>query len=414
MAVKRLMGCTEIADATQYRSLTDVERHLLQIKEQLNDADAMLRTYRLQFARVERNALEQAITFTIGPAGSGSDDGKKGSGKIVTTQIDKVVIPKMDAMRSNFEVVSQLSDKVQELETMYAAVEINFRGVRGQLDVLKSIKTMKAGAEAKLDQALAFLKDIGDKYAPTAFKQMAKNVAAKLNEDLDFDKAKVAMYATEMATGELSFTMYIELKNLRDENGETFAKFYIVLTCVLAPISTEKNKLSVETYVTVMHDFVAPGKFDAGKRVYNDKEALAEIGHLLSLENISTAIGTLPHGLMHIDRNFLKSGADRVKEVEVDPSSFTFWFLKAVKQTEARSLMNALYTQVRGMLAHIRKAQIKMRLLEKDGQFGAKYSLVNLAREDQISVQDLDWLKNQFKLNDQKMNEVVKIINKGN
>ena len=413
MAVKRLMGCTEIADATQYRSLTDVERHLHFIKEQLNDADALLRTYRMQFARVERAAIETAIKFTIGPAGT-SLDGKKGAGKIVTNQIDKVVIPKMDAMRSNFEVVTQLSDKVQELETMYAAVEINFRGVRGQPDTLKAIKTMKAGAEAKLDLALAFLKDIGDKYAPTSFKAMAKQVADKLNEDLDFDKAKIAVYATEMATGELSFTMYIELKNLRDENGETFAKFYIVLTCVLSPSPTEKNKLSVETYVTVMHDFVAPGKFDAGKRVTTDKEALAEIGHLLSLENISTAIGTLPHNLQNIDKKFLRTGADRVKDVEVDPSSFTFWFFKVVKEGEARTLMNALYSQVKAMLSHIRGAQVKMRVVEKDGQYGAKYSLINLARENQISVQDLDWLKQSFKLNDQKLHEVVKIINKGN
>ncbi len=411
MAIKRLMGCTEIADATQYRSLTDVERHLQFIKEQLNDTDALLRTYRMQFARVERSALEQAIKFTIN---QGGDPAKKGSGKIVTNQIDKVVIPKMDAMRSNFEVVTQLSDKVQELETMYAAVEINFRGVRGQPDVLKSIKTMKAGAEAKLKQALDFLKDVGDKYAPTYFKTMAKGVADKLNEDLDFEKAKIAMYATEMATGELSFTMYIELKNLRDESGETFPKFFIVLTCVLAPMSSEKNKLSVETYVTVMHEFQAPSKFDAGKRVYTDKEALAEIGHLLSLENISTAIGTLPHGMMGVDKSFLKQAGTRVSDVEVDPSSFTFWFLKAVKDGEARTLMNSIYPQVRGMLSHIRKAQVKMRLVEHDGRFGAKYSLVNLARDDQISVQDLDWLRTQFKLTDQKLNEVVKIINKGN
>jgi hypothetical protein len=407
MAIKRLMGCTEIADATQYRSLTDVERHLQQIKDQLNDADALLRTYRLQFARAETSAIK----FTVGQ----DIDGPKKGGKIITNQIDKVVIPKMDALRSNFEVVNQLAEKVQELETMYASVEINFRGVRGQPDVLKSIKTMKAGAEKKLQDALDFLNDIGTKYAPTAFKEMTKKVAARLNEDLDFEKAKSAVYATEMATGELSFTLYIELKNLSDENGETWPKFYIVLTCVLVPIATDKTKLSVETYVTVMHDFQPPGRFDAGKRVTTDKEALAEIGHLLSLENIATAIGTLPHNLVGIDKKFLKTGAERVRDVEVDESSFTFWFLKAVKEAEARSLMNTLYPQVKAMLSHIKRAQVKMRLLEaSDGGWGAKYSLVNLARDDQISVQDLDWLKKQFKMSDEKLREVVKIVNKGN
>lgn len=406
MAIKRLFGVTEIASA-QFRSLSDAERYLKKIQEEIKDAGSLLRNYEAQFARVERQPILAAdLTFKIN-----SDPEKKA--KLVGDKIDKVVIPKLDILKKNFDVVDTLAEKVRDLEAMEANISVNFKGVRGQQEMLKAIRSTKAAAETQMSKALDYLKTVGEKHAPTSFKEFLKTMGARLRQDLDFERSTMTVYAWQTPANEQAFTVYFEMKNLTDETGDTYAKFFIVFTCVLAPISGDKTQLSVEYYVTVMHDFESPGKFHVGRRVFNVKEALTEIGHLLSIENISNAIGTLPHNLHKVDKEFLKAGAGaRVKDIDIDPSSLTFWFVKDVKINEAKSLMNTMYVDVKGLLSHIRNAQVKMRMLEEDGRLGAKFSLINMAKEGQLNVQDLDWLKDTFKLRDDQLRDVVKIVNK--
>lgn len=407
MAVKRLFGVTEIASA-QFRSLSDAERQLKKIQDELKDVGALLRSYEAQFARVERQPILAAdLTFKVN-----SDPEKKG-GKIVTDKIDKVMIPKLDVLKKNFEVVDVLAEKIRDLEAMEANVSVNFKGVRGQQEMLKAIRATKAGVETQMKNALSYLETVGQKHAPSGFKDLLKSVSARLTQDIDFEKSTLSVYAWQTPSDEQAFTVYIELKNLTDDTGDVYPKFYIVFTCVLAPVSGDKTQLSVEYYVTVLHDFEAPGKYHAGRRVFNVKEAMNEIGHLLSMENISNAIGTLPHNLHKVDKEFLKAGAGaRVKDIEVDPSSLTFWFVKDVKQTEAKSLMNTMFVDVKGLLSHIRGAQVKMRMLEEEGRLGVRFSIISMAKEGQLNAQDLDWLRENFKLRDDQIRDIVKVVNK--
>lgn len=411
MAVKRLFGVTEIA-STQFRSLSDAERYLRKIQEEVKDASSLLRAYEAQFAKIARQPILAAdISFKIN-----TDPNKKGGGKIVTDKIDKVIIPKLDALKKNFEVVDALSEKVQELEAMEANIAVSFKGVRGQQELIKSIRAMKAGIEAQMKKAKEHLETVGQKHAPAPFKDFLKAVSAKLTQDLDFSKSKLSVYAWQTPADEQAFTVYIELTNLVEDTGDVYPKFFIVFTCVLAPISGDKTQLSLEYYVTVMHDFQSPGKFHEGRRVFNPKEAMTEIGHLLSMENISHAIGTLPHNLHTVDPKVLKvkAGAGpKVLKVEVDPSSLIFWFIKSVKEKEAKDLMISMAVDVKAMMSHIRGAQIKMRMIEGDeGHLGAKFSLINPAKDGQIDVQAVDWMRDTFKLRDDQVREIVKVINK--
>jgi len=415
MAIKRLMGCTEIADAP-FRSLVEVDRYLSQLKDELQDISSMLRTYQAQFARVERQPMVAAdLSFKVG------SDPKK-SPKIISDKIDKIVVPKLNVLQNNFMIVDQLSDKIQELEALEANVSVNFKGARGQPDTIKAIRTMRAAYEVQYKKALDYLEDVGQKYAPTPLKELIKGVSEKLSEDLQYEKYKIAVYANEFTRPgpekkpitEMMFTVYILLQNLTDDTGDIYPKFYIVFTCVLSPIGGDSTHLSVEQHVTVMHDFQSPAKFHPGRRVYNVKEAMTEIGNLLSLENISNAIGTLPHNLQSIDKDFFKAGAgEKIASVDVDPASFTFWFIKSVKKKDANALSASLYPQVKALIRNIRNAQLKMRPLESSGRLGVKFSIINLAKEGEINIHDVSWLKETFNLRDDQMRDIVKVVNKG-
>lgn len=439
MAVKRLMDCTELADAP-FRSLVEVDRYLDKMKDQLKDMDSMLRLYQGQFARAQRGGPMTAadLTFKMG------DDPKSGSSpKIISDKIDKIVVPKLEVLKNNFTVVDQISEKIQELETIEATVAVQMKGMRGQPETLKAIKSMRAQAEAQMQRALDYLSDIGAKHAPTPFKDLLAAVSSKLHEDLQYEGVKTSLYCTEgsrdftttkIKHGDttwnpntkvsvkekdgsapvLTFTFYAELKNLTEENGDIYPKIYIVFTCELADIAAEKTKHSLEFYVTVMHDFQTPGKFHPGRRIHTPKEALFEIGNLLSLENISHAIGTLPHNLHVLDKKFLKEGAgENVYSIDIDPASFTFWFIKGTSKKNAETLRNSIYPQVKALLQGIRNAQVKMRPVEdSDGRLGVKYSLINLAKDGQLNVHDLDELRNSFKLRDDQVRDIVRVINK--
>lgn len=405
MAIKRVMCCTEIADSP-FRSLQDVEKYLQSLKEQLNDAESLLRQYQSQFSRSVTAAPD--LEFTIN---KDSGPGKK-SPKIGLDKIDKFVVPKLDKLRSNFMIVDQLSEDVDKLNTLFSTVSVDFRGNRGLSQMLNNIKAMRNSAEAKLDAALKFLSKIGEKYAPTPFKEMADEVCKKLSEDLEFSSYKTFIYAHQQVSGDITFTLYVQLLNLVEEDGEQYPEFFIVFTCLLSPLATEKGVLTVENYVTVMNNFQTPGKFSPGRLVTNAKSALSNISTLLSLENISTSIGTLPHNLdpSKITKDKFKFGS-KVANIEVDPNSISFAFLKQVKKDEAKSYANSLYVEVKNMFARIKNAQVKVKFTQEDGRFVVRFMLMNLATDKQINTNDLDFLKQQFDLDDNKLRKVIQIIN---
>lgn len=409
MAVKRIMSCTEIADGSPFRSLTDVNRYLQQTKEELKDIDSLLRLYQAQFARIERQPLMAAESFKITREGKDGGDG----GKIITDKIDSFKFPKMDELQKHFLVVDQLAEKSKELETIAATVSVQFKGVKGQPETLKGIKGMQTAVDAQYKKALTFLEQVGQKYAPTAFKELISGVKKKLGSSLSFKKSTTSVYAKTQDGGKLVFTVYIMLQGLEEDDGSIHDKYFLVFTCILSPLAADPKKLGVEYYVTVMQEFETPGHFHVGRRVGSETEALAEIGNLLSLENISNAIGTLPHGLTGLDKGWFRE-ADYVADLEVDAGSITFWFLKKVNKNSAGDLAIRLRPQIQSMLRHIRNAHIKQRMLEDaDGRQGVVFTLTNLAAGDQLNINDLNTLKNEFKLSDQQVNDIVKVVNKG-
>lgn len=408
MAIKRqMMLCsTEIADSP-FRSLQDVDKLLKLIKQRMDDAESLLRQYQTQFSRSETTA---AMEFLINK--------DPGAGKkkpaITVDKVDKFVVPKLDQLRNNFAIADQLSDQVDSLETLYSTISVNFRGVRGQPDTLKNIRAMQKSAEAKLAAALKFLNTIGSKYAPTQFKEMVDEAMKGISTELEYSNHKTFLYAHETTDGSMTFTYYVQLLNLMEDDGEQYPEFYIVFTCVLSPMSGDKKSLGVEYFVTVMQHFQTPGKFNPGRKVVGPQEAIATVGTLMALENISTSIGTIPHNLnpVHMNKDRFRAGS-RVATIEVEPNALTFAFLKNVKKDEAKQLANSLYVDVKGMLTKSLKdkAQLKVKFGPVDGRFYVKFILVNPAADGQVSVNDLEFLKNQFNLDDNKMRNLVRVIN---
>ena len=235
-----------------------------------------------------------------------------------------------------------------------------------------------------------------------------------VSPSLSFDDHKASFYCTETSFGgtedALVFTIYLELKNLKDETGEVFPKFYLVFTCTLQGAAS--GHVMPIYQVTVMHNFVTPGKFSPGKEVTSPGEAANQIGLLLDLENINTAVGIKPHGVdpKSIKKENLRVG-QMVYKVTVEPSTFIFDLIKGLDKTQASQTGIALFQDMKGILAHIKKAQLRQKTSLISGRYQIRFTLVNLAEKDELSIDDLDFLSDHFDLSEEKIRKIVRVIN---
>lgn len=408
MPIKQLqvLTSTEVADSP-FRSLTEVEKYLEVVKKHLQDLEGTLVQYRTQFARAETAA---GIEFTIN---RDKTEKKKGGGAKIG--LDKIKIPKPELLRKNFSVLEDLSDQVEMLTSLFNTVSVNFRGVRGSNETLANIKAMKKTAESKVNEALKFLATVGQKHIPSEFKQMVEATIGYMSPHLTFRSNETSIYAYETKEENLAFSVYIKLYGLEDDEGNQHPEFYIVFTCILKPsIAAGAGKVDAHYYVTAMPDFQAPGKYLLGKEIETPASASAALGLMLEMENISTAIGIAPHGLdpTKITRNKF-SVASKIAKLDIGPHTITFELLKNVSAKEAQALAATLYTELKGMMHRMPKAKLRAKLSKAaDDRFVITYTMTNLARDSQINVNDIEFLREHFPfLDDRKALQIVKVIN---
>ncbi len=414
MTIKKLVTKADAAEK-KFRSLPEVDAVLDMIKQKLADLDELTNNFRAQFARAEKAAPhvpETAAPFTFKVDFKNGEDTKVSRKIDIKTQkLDKVVIPKPEVLRKNFDVVIELYDQLETLQNVYNSVATNLKGVKGSVDTLKKVKTMIGMCQAKIDKALGFLQSVGEKYSPKTFQKLVESSIDLIEEGLDFTSYENYLYATETPNKDLMFTHYVMLKGLVDNDGGQFPSFYIVFTCILVP---HEGKVVPDYYVTVMHEFAAPGTFNIGRQITSNKEAQRAIFTLFHLENVSNALGTVPH---NIDPDKLTrdkfSIAQAIKSVEATPSAIVFTLLKNTPKKAVPEIAGKLYAELKAKIqGRMKNVRLKAKIGKSDaGYTTIEFSLVNLAENDQVSVHDLDYLKEVLKVDDAKMRQIIKIIN---
>lgn len=415
MSIRRLLTKAEAAEKT-FRTLPEVDTLLEKIKEKIADLDELTKSFQTQFARAEKACEASVDTEVAGPFSFKVDfkDGDAPKSRkidIKTQKLDKVVVPKPEILRKNFDLVVELYDQLETLQNVYNSVSTNLRGVKGSIDTLKKIKGMISLAQAKINKALGFLATVGEKYAPQPFRKLVESTIELVEQGLDFQGYENYLYATETPHKELQFTHYVVLKGLTDNDGNQFPSFYIVFTCLLRP---DDGKVIPEYYVTVMHEFAAPGTFNVGKQIENNRGAQTAIFTLFHLENVSNALGTVPH---NIDPEKLTrdrfSIALAIKSVEATPSTITFVLLKNTPKKSIPEIAGKLYNELKSKITgRMKNVRLKAKVVKTESGYAAiEFSLMNLAQNDEVNVHDLDYLKEVLKVDDAKMRQIIKILN---
>ena len=165
-----------------------------------------------------------------------------------------------------------------------------------------------------------------------------------------------------------------------------------------------------------MHSFQTPGKFSKGRPFKNAKEAMAHLGVLLAVENIGNSIGTLPHNLDpgKVTKNNFRA-SDLVADIKVEPDAISFVFLQNANESQVKDAGNRLYTEVKHMLQNQmgKTAKLKAKLTRESGnrRYILRFTINHAAEQNQLDINDVEFLKSQFGLDDKKLRQVVNIIN---
>ncbi len=403
-----IVSLSDVAEH-QFRSLEEVERYVndlsLKIKEHLN----LLNRYEVQFAKTEVTA---AIEFKINVDKSGKLMKKRKGSQIAVQKFKKIVIPDAAKLQKNFAIVDELFDDLDKLKTVESIVSVNFRHKPGAGQMIEGIRTRRKITENGIKKAREFLTQVGAKYEPTEFKEFVQNVADVLSKNLDYDDYENSVYVTPNGPAGFRFTHYIRLIGLEDDDGNTFPELYLVFTCLLSPLGSKK--VEAEYFVNVLYEFQTPGKFETGTEVDSVKGAILVLGSILDNENFANRLGTLP---LNLEDTKIKKDQFSVKgkifSFEVGDKTLTFNLLKGVSQSDAEDVVKKLYIDVKGLLYKTR-AKLRIRGPYKEGgRFKIVFTLANLAKDGQVSVDEMAWLKEMIGVDDEKIRRIVRIINGG-
>lgn len=410
-ASTKLMSISDLADGSKFRSLPEVEKYLDSVLQKISNLEGLLNQYQLQFARVrELSSMEFVINPDQSPSGKGT--GKK----LSLDQTVDIKVPRMDLLQKNFAIVEELAEQVNGLTSLYNSVTVNFRTIRGSAATLDNIKKLKNVAQQKLDKALKFLQNVGTKHVPGPFQEFVNATCALVTPSLQFKDSDFFVYAYQNKEEQLSFCVYVELKGLvTNDASDFYPKFYLVFTASLIP---KDKKVYPKYQVTVLHDFAAPGTFPAGREVADPAAASRVLGTLLDLENVSTSIGVVPHNVDPKLKPSKFTVSKFIRSLIVDPDSLEFSLVPGLSTQKVNEVAQTLYTEVKTLI-EVKNAKIKVKIFKdavragksKQENYVIRFTLSNIARDDQISVMDLDFLKEQFNLDDNKLRQVVRVIN---
>ena len=230
-------------------------------------------------------------------------------------------------------VVQRLYENAKELDAAEAMLKQAFSGVKNQRQALAGIKALRQEVDASISKALGALNGIATKHFPSDMEELRDQLTSYLLDSVpesNYSDLLFLEYVTLGDSGEIVFSVYIEIKQLRNDKGYVFDDYIIVLTGVV------NAKGAIAYYINSHPEFRAPGKIPLGKQIANVAQMQHQASMLLAHNNISTDLDRRPMPLSHDDakaRGFdklpgvdgvvIKDDALLLRLVKSDPATHT-------------------------------------------------------------------------------------------
>lgn len=384
--------------AENFRSVEDVVRALDKVDGEVSALLSLQKQYQKQVA----SALTSALVLEV------KIPSIKTSPSIDTSH-EKIKVSSMEKLRKNYAVVQDLWNTRTSLEAMDAKIRTSFAG--------KSVDTNKATGElAKLkkrvdiglQEALTFLRDLAITHLPQNFDQFTNAICKVLEKSIAYSKATTYTYLYEV-DGDPTFSTYIQLQNVTDEDSNYFPNLFIVT-------SYRTGTTNPGMFLCTLQEFVPPNDQLLMKKVKTVKEALAALALLLNLDNFSSSIGSLPMDLLLKERSIKRElfvYQQYIKSIEVNEDQVLFVLKPEItEKNQADAIIAQIWKDFQSLT---RKTNCKLRMAIKKGpkSFLLTFFFVTANDAPLADAEDLQFLKDRFNLSDNTLNNIIRTINQG-
>lgn len=403
----------------QIRYITDLEPVLKKIKEEVRDL--------IELSKVQRRKLSASLSApkVLEAAALGDDaiirirdsttaESRSRARKFarkIDPELTKIVVPDMESLRRKYALSNELYEKYRTLDTIESQARAMFKGKRSE-NFLKETVKLKEEVGTALKETLTFLNELAHHHVPKSFERYMEAVSEEVDSHLVASKSELFLYVSVTGDGALAFTYYKMMENVVNEDGTTTPILYIVIQWVVG-----NDKRDPGVTVHLMHEFVTPTTVEntvGGVSASNAQDALRAINKLLVLENFATELGVVPMSLAFlkdpklINKN-LFSVQDLVTDLMVDGTSLTFKVKSAVPKSSYPELATQLSLEVRNLLKNQRGSRIRVNI--EQGKREIRFTVVTIAGPLDITMQDAEFLKDQFGINDSQLRKIVHILN---
>lgn len=403
MAIKELATVTKsaikptrILAETTYRTIEDAMIELEPIAEIINDGLQLLALNQKQLATlISAGVIFRVVDEAVGPASKNSPTPRAA---------DKVKIQGIKELRKNYLVTQNLFAAIQALDTVEANLRASMADMPKAAKALQEVNNLRNKANQGLNEAFSFLASLAQKNLPRVFGSFIEKMNSVLETSVTYDEANSYLYVYEVE-GDITFSNYIQLKGLLDEEGRKHDSILVVLSYRTGDTPT--------FYVNTMKNFEPPSVDVLVKPVKSIKEAIHSLNLLLDLDGFANNIGALPLKMMlkqDVNRNLFSNYGAYVADVEVDETTLTFRFKPSVSADTLRKVLPQLYLDVKGAF---RNTRAKLRVdTRKDGKhWTASFFFKKADGGPAIDESELDFLKHRFGLDDAAISQVMRLIN---
>lgn len=385
--------------AENFRSVEDVIRALDKVNNEVSDLLNLQKQYQRQVANALTSSLVLEVKLPSIKTSPSLDTSEHGN---------KIKVTNMEKLRKNYAVVQDLWNTKTSLEAMEAKIQTSFAG--------KSIDTSKAVGElAKLKKrvdlglkdAFAFLRELADQHMPEKFANFNDAIGKILEKSIAYTKATLYTYVYEVE-GDPTFSTYIQLQNVTDEDNNYFPSLFIV--------TSYRTGAEPAMYLTTLQEFVPPSDQLLMKKVSTIKEAMHALSILLNLDNFVSSIGSLPISLLLKERSIkreLFEYQQYIKSIEVNEEQVLFVLKPEIQE---KNQADAIITQIwKDFQSLVRKTNSKLRMAVRKGPKSYLLTFFFVTANDAplADADDLQFLKERFNLSDTTLNNIVRTINQG-
>ncbi len=324
-------------------------------------------------------------------------------GSSFKVRLEKFVSPPKTAIEKNLGVVQRLYDNAKELDALEALLTQGFSQTKNKNAALAGVRALKKEVEQSINAALSALNGIAKKHLPTELEQMRDVLTEFLLDNIpekDYTDIGYLEYVSLPNKDSIMFSVYVEIEDLKNNNGYVFDEYFVILTGVI-----DLRNGTMAYHINALPDFRVPGKYDLGYAVETETEMEHRVSMLLAHNDVITQMDRRPMPIEKDDQHsqhFL--GINGVVGVDVRDDALYLQVEKPDPKTINR-IVSTVLPLLNQSIGRKKDTSISWKQVTRGGKKYLKFILYFKPdqRAKQVNTGILDDIRNLFDLDDKQV-----------